>query len=103
MAKNVNPVSDLDPRAIRRQLRLNQTEFWSAIGVTQSGGSRYEGSRGMPKTVQILLRLAHVEQIDINAISHEDWEVIHYLRANEPELFKSLKRSARAHAKKCNV
>ena len=30
----------------------------------------------------------------------EDWEVIEYLRANESELFKSLKKSARSKAKK---
>ena len=37
-----------NPREIRRRLRLNQQEFWSRIGVTQSGGSRYESGRGMP-------------------------------------------------------
>ena len=30
-----------NPREIRRKLRMNQQEFWSRIGVTQSGGSRY--------------------------------------------------------------
>jgi len=37
-----------DPRALRVQLDLNQQEFWSAIGVTQSGGSRYENDRRIP-------------------------------------------------------
>ena len=31
-----------EPREIRRKLGLNQQQFWSKIGVTQSGGSRYE-------------------------------------------------------------
>lgn len=44
--------------AIRHKLRLNQAEFWGRFGVTQSGGSRYESGRGMPKPVQILLNIA---------------------------------------------
>ena len=93
-------IEKIDPREIRRKLGLNQQQFWSALGVTQSGGSRYESGRNMPKPVRELLRLVHVEQIDIKNIKHDDWEVIEYLKAQEPELFKSLKKSARSHAKK---
>ena len=89
-----------DPREIRRKLGLNQQQFWSKIGVTQSGGSRYESGRNMPKPVRELLRLVHVEQVDIKSIKREDWEVVEYLKSQEPELFKLLKKSARAHAKK---
>lgn len=45
--------------ALRKKNGLNQTDFWSVIGITQSGGSRYEAGRGMPKTVQLLLQLAY--------------------------------------------
>ena len=45
---------------IRRKLGLNQQQFWSKIGVTQSGGSRYESGRNMPKPVRELLRLVRV-------------------------------------------
>jgi hypothetical protein len=31
-----------NPREIRQRLGLNQEAFWTRIGVTQSGGSRYE-------------------------------------------------------------
>jgi DNA-binding transcriptional regulator YiaG len=41
-------------REHRRLLRLNQKDFWSRLGVTQSGGSRYESGREMPEPVQIL-------------------------------------------------
>jgi hypothetical protein len=51
----------LNPREIRRRLGLNQEQFWTQIGVTQSGGSRYESGREMPKPVRELLRLVHVE------------------------------------------
>ncbi|MBL8471453.1 MAG: transcriptional regulator [Rhodocyclaceae bacterium] len=90
----------IDAREIRRKLGLNQSQFWSKVGVTQSGGSRYESGRSMPRPVQSLLRLVHVEQIDINKIKREDWEIVEYLKVHEPELFKRLKKDARAKPKK---
>ena len=44
---------------LRRRLRLNQHEFWSPLGVTQSGGSRYESDRRIPKPVLTLIELAY--------------------------------------------
>ena len=88
-----------EPREIRRKLGLNQQQFWSKIGVTQSGGSRYESGRNMPRPVRELLRLVHVEQIDIQKVKREDMDVIDYLKSEDPELFKSLKKSAKAKKK----
>ena len=85
---------------LRRKLGLNQHQFWSPIGVTQSGGSRYENERNMPKPVRELVRLAYIEQIDLKAIKGEDWKVIEYLKSQEPDLYDSLKKSARSKAKK---
>ena len=45
--------------AMRKKANLNQSEFWSPIGVTQSGGSRYESGRNIPKPVQRLLAIAY--------------------------------------------
>ncbi len=90
----------IDAREIRRKLGLNQQQFWSKIGVTQSGGSRYESGRNMPRPVQQLLRLVHVEQIDISKIKRDDWEVVEYLKSSDPELFKSLKKAAKAKPRK---
>jgi len=42
---------------MRKKLNLNQTEFWTRYGVTQSGGSRYESGRNIPKPLAILLWL----------------------------------------------
>lgn len=89
----------VDARELRRKLGMNQSQFWSRLGVTQSGGSRYESGRNMPRPVQALLRLVHVEQVDVNKIRREDYEVIEYLRAKEGDLFKRLKKDARAWAK----
>ena len=86
----------MNPKEIRRRLGMNQQEFWTRIGVTQSGGSRYESGRSIPRPVQALLRLVHIEQIDINKIRKEDYEVAEYLRTTNPELFKTLKKEARA-------
>ena len=88
-----------DPRDIRRKLGLNQQQFWSKIGVTQSGGSRYESGRNMPRPVRELLRLVHVEQIDIQRLKREDMDVIEYLKSEESELFKTLKKSAKSKKK----
>jgi len=96
----VKVVEKIEPREIRRKLGLNQQQFWSKIGVTQSGGSRYESGRNMPRPVRELLRLVHVEQIDIQRVKREDFEVIEYLKSEEAELFKTLKKSAKSKAKK---
>ena len=89
----------IDAREIRKKLGLNQQQFWSKIGVTQSGGSRYESGRNMPKTVRELLRLVHVEQIDVAKIKRDDWEVVEYLRSNESDRFKEYKKLAKAKKK----
>lgn len=89
-------LENVDVREIRNKLGMNQSEFWSKLGVTQSGGSRYESGRSIPRPVQALLRLVHIEQIDINKIRKDDYEVAEYLRTSNPDLFKTLKKEAKA-------
>lgn len=43
----------------RRKIGLNQSQFWAPLGVTQSGGSRYESGRALPRPVRILLVIAY--------------------------------------------
>jgi len=83
-----------NPREIRRKLRLNQQEFWSRIGVTQSGGSRYESGRSMPKPVRELLRLVHIEGIALDKARGADFEVVSYLKTANPRLYRTLKKAA---------
>jgi transcriptional regulator with XRE-family HTH domain len=85
----------LNPREIRRRLGLNQEQFWTQIGVTQSGGSRYESGREMPRPVRELLRLVHVEQIDLSQVKRIDFEIISYLKDSHPDLYRNLRRAAR--------
>ncbi len=83
-----------NPREIRRRLRLNQQEFWSRIGVTQSGGSRYESGRTMPKPVRELLRLVHIEGIELDKARGSDFEVVSYLKRANPKLYQNLRKAA---------
>lgn len=72
-----------DPRALRIQLDLNQQEFWSAIGVTQSGGSRYENDRRIPKPVMELLRLRYQLGIKLDGINQENAQVVRAIASGE--------------------
>lgn len=83
-----------NPRDIRRKLQMNQQEFWSRIGVTQSGGSRYESGRTMPKPVRELLRLVHIEGIPLEKARGEDFEVVNYLKQSNLRLYRNLRKEA---------
>lgn len=58
-----------DYRALRSGKELNQHDFWAQVGVTQSGGSRYESGRNVPKPVAELVRLHHELGIDTRLIT----------------------------------
>src|SRR5260221_3958677 len=89
----------INPREIRRRLGLNQEEFWTRIGVTQSGGSRYESGRTMPKPVRELLRLVHVERGDLSRVKKEDFEIIDHLKSHHPDLYQRLRQATRSQRK----
>ena len=55
-------------RAARNALRMNQLEFWSLVGVTQSGGSRYEAGRKVPSSTAMLLQIAYGPQDEAAAL-----------------------------------
>jgi len=94
--------SVLNPREIRRRLGLNQQEFWTRIGVTQSGGSRYESGRAMPKPVRELLRLVHIERVDLTKVRKEDFDVLESLKSTHPQLYQELRKSIRSKKTKGN-
>ncbi|TDI80362.1 MAG: transcriptional regulator [Betaproteobacteria bacterium] len=84
-----------NPSEIRRKLSLNQYDFWSMVGITQSGGSRYENGRSMPKPVRELVRLVHIEKVDLSKIRKDDLIVARLLKTKNPNLYKSLKKTAK--------
>ncbi len=46
--------------ALRLKSGKNQTDWWSVVGITQSGGSRYEnGQCHIPEPVAMLLDLVY--------------------------------------------
>lgn len=90
----------VNPREVRQKLGLNQEEFWTKIGVTQSGGSRYESGRTMPKPVRELLRLVHVEKLDLSKVKKEDFDIIEYLKNEQPDLYRNLRKIARSKRRK---
>lgn len=52
-----NKLDFSDIATARKKENLNQQAFWKRYGVTQSGGSRYESGRNIPKPLAILLWL----------------------------------------------
>jgi transcriptional regulator with XRE-family HTH domain len=91
-----------NPREIRFKLGMTQQDFWSRIGITQSGGSRYECGRNMPRPVQEMLRLVHVEQIDLANIKREDFDIAQYLRKAHPSLYRSIQKAMHERHKATN-
>lgn len=64
-----------DVREHRRKLGMNQSEFWSRLEVTQSGGSRYESGRNIPRPVQILLHMTY-------GTEKQSQDLVNWLRAH---------------------
>ncbi|MEN6079300.1 MULTISPECIES: helix-turn-helix transcriptional regulator [Chromobacterium] len=73
-------------REIRRQTGLNQQQFWSRIGVTQSGGSRYESGRNIPRPVQTLVSVVHVHGIELEKINRHNARVLRALLAGDIDI-----------------
>ncbi len=57
-----------DSKAARTALGINQSQFWQQVFVTQSGGSRYENDRSVPKPVQALLVIAYGTDAEAKAM-----------------------------------
>lgn len=51
--------AEINVMALRKSLGLNQTQFWTRLGVTQSAGSRYESGRTLPAPMALLVRLVY--------------------------------------------
>jgi hypothetical protein len=49
----------------------------------------------MPKPVRELLRLVHVEQIDLSQVKRVDFEIISYLKEAHPDLYRTLRRAVK--------
>jgi len=89
---------NFDARAMRDRLDVNQHDFWGAIGVTQSGGSRYENERRMPKPVAELVRLHYDLGIDTRKINDRNAAAIRAILSGEMDAEALLSRADQARA-----
>ena len=56
-------VTNVEAHDMRVKAGTNQTGFWSRVGITQSGGSRYEtGACSIPEPVAMLLDLVYTSK-----------------------------------------
>lgn len=60
-------VSGTAAKFLREQAGLTQKEFWKSIGLTQSGGSRYEQGQTIPRPIRILLFVMYAAGLKIDA------------------------------------
>ncbi|HEX5362372.1 MAG TPA: hypothetical protein VFW49_15000 [Fluviicoccus sp.] len=70
----IHTEADIDgaaAKALRESRDESQDVFWSRVGITQSGGWRYEQGTPIPKYVRILLFAIYVAGIDIDASTPE--------------------------------
>ena len=88
---NTKKIQDI--RQLRKKLGLNQKYFWSAIGVTQSGGSRYESGASMPVQVNELLRLVYIEKVDLLKVNRNDLAVGRRLKQLNAGQYKEILQS----------
>ncbi len=48
----------MNVKQLRSRSGLTQDAFWNPIGISQSGGSRYEsGTRRIPRPIQLLITI----------------------------------------------
>lgn len=75
----IHTEADIDgaaAKALRESRDESQDVFWSRVGITQSGGWRYEQGTPIPKYVRILLFAIYVAGIDIDASTPEGAEAL---------------------------
>ena len=80
--------------ALRKKTRLNQRDFWARVGVTQSGGSRYENGHNIPRQILELIRIVYIEGIPLDKIKGEYIRVALALRIEDQDRYTSLQQSS---------
>ena len=66
-APNTSKITGAAMKRLREKLALNQTAFWSPIGVTQSGASRYESGRSIPAPTRNAIAFIYADEIKRHA------------------------------------
>ncbi len=90
----------ISPKELRLANDLNQIEFWEKVGITQSGGSRYEnGDRRLPASLVEILRLTYIEHVNLKDVSRDSIEISKLLQNEQPELYASLLKEVKSRRK----
>jgi hypothetical protein len=50
--------------------------------------------------VRELLRLVHIERIDLSRVKKEDFEIIEHLKTHHSDLYQNLRKTARGKRRK---
>lgn len=95
LPKTKFPRTPKELTALRRALDINQRSFWARLGVTQSGGSRYEQGRPLPASVAQLLDTVYVKGVTLGRLEPNDFAILEYLKSEHPDLYASLEKAAR--------
>lgn len=86
-----------DVKQIRKRVRLGQEKFWNRIGLSQSGGCRYENNvRRIPTNVELLIALAY-------GTNEEAVSLLMVLRGadfNARQVLAALKQVSKEHRRK---
>ena len=80
----------VSPKELRNQLGLTQSQFWAPVGVSQSGGSRYESGRKLPPAISALLHLVHIEGLNVKDIRGDDVRAGKALRETDASRYEAL-------------
>jgi hypothetical protein len=62
---------------VRRQRGENQSAFWGRFGVTQSGGSRYESGRAIPRPLSLLMGMWLAGEISDEQLALARKRIVH--------------------------
>jgi len=95
LPKTKFPRTPQELTALRHSLDINQRSFWARLGVTQSGGSRYEQGRPLPASVAQLLDTVYVKGVSLGRLEPNDFAILEYLKSEHPDLYSSLDKAAR--------
>ena len=93
--KTTLPKSAAELVAFRRSLGIIQQDFWARLGVTQSGGSRYERGRPLPPAVAMLLDIVYVKGVTLARLAPTDFALLELLKTQHPDLYRSLDKVAK--------
>jgi hypothetical protein len=69
--KTESDISGVAAKALREQVGLTQRAFWEPLGITQSGGCRYEAGHPVPRPIRILVFANYVAGLRIDASTAE--------------------------------